>query len=64
MSLVERVAGRTAGLGAVAGAGAYLLGYAVGDGSIAPDAVTAVLLAGAVYPVVFGGIGGVLGGRL
>ena len=38
--------------------GAFLFRYAVGDGSVAPDLVTAVLLAGAVYPAVFGAIGG------
>lgn len=67
------VAGRAAGAsdpteGAKAGAlvlvgylplavtGAYLFRYAGGD--IAPDVVTAVLLAGAVYPAVCGAIGG------
>jgi hypothetical protein len=48
----------------LAALGIALFGYGVGDGSIAPDAVTAVLLAGAVYPILFGAIGGVLGGRL
>ncbi|SDF53820.1 hypothetical protein SAMN04488067_105133 [Halorubrum xinjiangense] len=38
--------------------GAFLFRYSVGDGSVAPDIVTAVLLAGAVYPAVFGAIGG------
>ncbi|MGQ3328222.1 transporter [Halorubrum sp. FL23] len=38
--------------------GAFLFRYAVGDGTVAPDLVTAVLLAGAVYPAVFGAIGG------
>ncbi|EMA57307.1 hypothetical protein [Halorubrum lipolyticum] len=67
------VAGRAAGAsdpteGARAGAfvlagylplaviGAFLFRY--GGGEIAPDIVTAVLLAGAVYPAVFGAIGG------
>lgn len=38
--------------------GAFLFRYAVGDGTVAPDLVTAVLLAGAVYPAVFGAVGG------
>jgi hypothetical protein len=38
--------------------GAFLFRYAVGDGSVAPDVVTAVLLAGAVYPAAFGALGG------
>lgn len=67
------VAGRAAGAsdptdGAQAGAfvlagylplaviGAFLFRYSGGE--IAPDIVTAVLLAGAVYPAVFGAIGG------
>ena len=38
--------------------GAFLFRYSVGDGTVAPDLVTAALLAGAVYPAVFGAIGG------
>ncbi|TKX84156.1 transporter [Halorubrum sp. SS5] len=38
--------------------GAFLFRYAVGDGGVAPDIVTAVLLAGAVYPAAFGALGG------
>ncbi|VTT85896.1 hypothetical protein DM2_1934 [Halorubrum sp. DM2] len=38
--------------------GTFLFRYAVGDGSVAPDIVTAVFLAGAVYPAAFGAIGG------
>jgi len=38
--------------------GAFLFRYSVGDGTVAPDVVTAVLLAGAVYPGVFGAVGG------
>ncbi|MFC6754424.1 transporter [Halorubrum tibetense] len=38
--------------------GALLFGYSIGDGTIAPDLITAVLLAGVVYPVAFGAIGG------
>jgi hypothetical protein len=44
--------------------GIVVFGYGVGDGTIAPDAVTAVLLAGIVYPVGLGALGGVLGGRV
>ncbi|WP_458185796.1 hypothetical protein [Haladaptatus sp. NG-WS-4] len=43
-------------------AGAFAFGYGIGDGTIAPDVVTAVLLAGVVYPAVFGGLGG-MGGK-
>ncbi len=42
--------------------GAVAFGYAVGEGTIRPDPVTAVLLAGVVYPVVLGAIGGALAG--
>ena len=38
--------------------GAFLFRYSVGDGTVAPDVITAVLLAGAVYPAAFGAIGG------
>ena len=38
--------------------GAFLFRYSVGDGTVAPDLVTAVLLAGAVYPAAFGAVGG------
>ncbi|MFC6890545.1 transporter [Halorubrum trueperi] len=38
--------------------GAFAFRYAVGDGAVAPDTVTAVLLAGGVYPAVFGAAGG------
>jgi hypothetical protein len=44
--------------------GIVLFSYPVGDGAIEPDAVTAVLLAGVVYPVAFGAIGGALAKRL
>ncbi|WP_158056127.1 transporter [Halorussus halophilus] len=41
---------------------AFLTSHAIGDtdAAIAPDPVTAILLAGVVYPVVFGGLGGVV----
>jgi hypothetical protein len=67
----SRVAGATEPIdGAKAGAfvlagylplavlGAFLFRYSVGDGTVAPDLVTAALLAGAVYPAVFGAVGG------
>lgn len=38
--------------------GALLFRRSAGDGAVAPDVVTAVLLAGAVYPAVLGAIGG------
>ena len=44
--------------------GALLVGYPIGDGQVAPDLVTAVALAGVVYPAVFGAIGGGVGGVL
>jgi hypothetical protein len=40
--------------------GILLFEFEVGDGVIAPEATGAVLLAGIVYPVVFGAVGGVL----
>ncbi|MFD1571118.1 transporter [Halorubrum laminariae] len=43
--------------------GAFLFRYSVGDGAaVSPTLVTAVLLAGAVYPALFGGIGGAVSG--
>lgn len=42
--------------------GLFLFGVTRGDASISPDPVTGVLLAGIVYPVVFGAIGGALAG--
>ncbi|WP_435128017.1 transporter [Halobaculum sp. D14] len=57
--------GAVAGLSVVpayfvfAAAGTFLFAYGVGDaGSVHPDYVTGVLLAGVVYPAVFGGVGG------
>jgi len=42
--------------------GTVAFAYGVGDaGSVHPDYVTGALLAGVVYPVVFGGVGGALG---
>lgn len=43
---------------------ASLSAYAVGDASVGPVLVTATLLAGAVYPLVFGTLGGVAGSVL
>lgn len=60
----EPVDGATVGVAVVLGyfplavIGAFLFSY---QGSIAPDMVTAVLLAGLVYPLVFGATGGALG---
>jgi hypothetical protein len=60
----EAADGAKAGALAIAGylplaaIGAFLFRYAVGDGTVAPDVVTAVLLAGAVYPAAFGAVGG------
>ncbi|ELZ42920.1 transporter permease [Halorubrum saccharovorum DSM 1137] len=62
--VTEAVDGAQAGAFVLAGylplavIGAFLFRYSVGDGTVAPDLVTAVLLAGAVYPAVFGAIGG------
>ncbi|WP_418286213.1 transporter [Halorubrum sp. DTA46] len=38
--------------------GAFAFRYSVGEGVVAPDLITAALLAGVVYPVAFGAIGG------
>ncbi|WP_280586593.1 transporter [Halorubrum sp. Boch-26] len=60
----EPVDGATAGAFVLVGylplaaIGAFLFRSPVGDGAIAPDLIAAVLLAGAVYPAVFGAIGG------
>ncbi|WP_255170618.1 hypothetical protein [Natrononativus amylolyticus] len=40
--------------------GVVAFGYAIGEGTVAPDAITAVGVAGVVYPVAFGGIGGAI----
>lgn len=45
-------------------AGAVLFTVTVGDASAGPTLVTAVLLAGAVYPLAFGAVGGLIGGHL
>lgn len=45
-------------------AGTVVFAYALGDGSIAPDTITAVVLAGVVYPIAFGGIGGAIAGEI
>ena len=44
--------------------GAVLFAVSVGDVTAGPDLVTAVLLAGLVYPLVFGAVGGLVGGHL
>lgn len=38
--------------------------YTVGDGAVAPEAATAVLLAGLAYPLVFGALGGAVTGAI
>ena len=42
-------------------AGAFLFSISVGDSTAGPTLVTAVLLAGIVYPLVFGAVGGAVG---
>lgn len=42
--------------------GAFAFRYAVGDGAVTPDLLTAVILAGVVYPVAFGSAGGAIAG--
>jgi len=73
--LVARYAGSVGpGGGAIAGA-AVVIGYVVlsvigvfafrvtsGNAWVGPDVVTGILLAGVVYPVVLGGIGGAIAG--
>ncbi|SDY41167.1 hypothetical protein [Halobellus clavatus] len=41
--------------------GAFLFSIPVGDASAGPTLVTAILLAGLAYPLVFGAVGGALG---
>lgn len=67
---------RSVGDGAIAGAtvivaylplaavGVVVFSIEAGNGTIRPDPIAAILLAGIVYPVVFGGIGGVLAGAI
>lgn len=63
-------AGGVAGLLVVLGylplavGGALAVGYPIGEGQVGPDLVTAVGLAGLVYPAVFGAVGGAVGGAL
>ncbi|MFC7139533.1 transporter [Halosimplex aquaticum] len=45
-------------------AGAVVFAVTVGDATAGPNLVTAVLLAGAVYPLLFGALGGLAGGHL
>lgn len=60
------VAGASIVLGYVvlAAVGAFLFRYAIQDTFVGPTLVRAVLLAGIVYPVVFGAIGGGIAGGL
>ncbi|SFP13775.1 MULTISPECIES: transporter [Halolamina] len=63
----EPVDGATAGVAIAVGyfplalLGRFLFAY---QGSAAPDLITAALLAGFVYPLVFGAVGGAIGGVL
>jgi len=63
----EPVDGATAGAAVAIGyfplalLGRFLFSY---QGSAAPDLITAVLLAGLVYPLVLGAVGGVIGGAV
>lgn len=43
--------------------GALVFAVSVGDATAGPTLVTAVLLAGAAYPLVFGAVGGLVGGH-
>ncbi len=52
----------TAGYLPLAVIGAIIFRYSVGDGTVTPDLIAAVLLAGVVYPLSFGGIGGAIAG--
>jgi hypothetical protein len=54
----------TAGYLPLAAIGTVLFEVSAGDAAAGPDPVTAVLLAGVVYPVAFGGLGGAVAGRL
>ena len=62
------VAGGTAGVAVTLGylplalVGAVAVRIDIGDATAGPTLVAAVLLAGLVYPLVFGGIGGAVGG--
>lgn len=44
--------------------GAFVVGITAGDATAGPDLVTATLLAGLVYPLALGAIGGAVGGSL
>lgn len=73
VGVTEAVAGLRAGAAVTMGylplvvGGALLFQIGAGDASAGPDLITAVGLAGVVYPAVFGGLGGALatavGGR-
>jgi hypothetical protein len=62
------LAGATVAVGylVLAAVGTVLFAHGIGDtgSSIAPDPVTAILLAGVLYPVVFGAVGGALSSYL
>jgi len=50
------------GYAVVAVVAVFLFGASRGDASIAPDPITGVLLAGIVYPLVLGAVGGAIAG--
>lgn len=50
------------GYAAAAIAGVFVFGVTRGDATISPDPITGVLLAGIVYPLVLGAVGGALAG--
>ncbi|SDM48854.1 hypothetical protein SAMN04487949_1831 [Halogranum gelatinilyticum] len=55
-------AGVAVGYAVLAVVGTFLFAISTGDAAIAPDTVTGILLAGLVYPLVFGAVGGALSG--
>lgn len=52
----------TVGYAVAAVVGTFLFAINTGDAAIAPDRVTGILLAGIVYPAVFGALGGAVSG--
>lgn len=73
-ALYARPSGPTGGLFAgVMPAGSYavlsvvgvvLFEVEIGDASIAPELIPAIILAGVIYPLIWGGLGGLLAGSL
>lgn len=58
------VNGATAVLGylPLAVIGLFVFSYAVGDGAIEPNVITGIAVAGLIYPVLWGGLGGAVAG--